>query len=96
MIDGAPNKRRTIIAKFLNFKDKQGVLSEYKARKLWTKGIFINEDFPEDTMEKRKGLFQRAKELREEEKFAKVVYNRLIVRDSKSRLENVEEGDSSV
>ena len=96
MIDGAPNKRRTIIAKFLNFKDKQEVLSEYKARKLWTKGIFINEDFPEDTMEKRKGLFQRAKELREEGKFAKVVYNRLIVRDSKSRLENVEEGDSSV
>ena len=45
MIDGAANKRRTIIAKSLNFKDKQEVLSEYKARKFWTKGIFINEDF---------------------------------------------------
>ena len=45
MIDGAANKRRTIIAKFLNFKDKQEVLSEYKARKFWTKGIFINADF---------------------------------------------------
>ena len=33
-LDGAPNKRRAIIAKFLNFKDKQEVLSEYKARKL--------------------------------------------------------------
>ena len=66
VIDGVANKRRTIIAKFLNFKDKQQVLSEYKARKLWTKGIFINEDFSEDTMEKRKGLFQRTKELREE------------------------------
>ena len=32
-IDGAPNKKRTIVAKFLNFKDKQGVLSEYNARK---------------------------------------------------------------
>ena len=96
VIDGVANKRRTIIAKFLNFKDKQQVLSEYKARKLWTKGIFINEDFSEDTMEKRKGLFQRTKELREEGKFAKVVYDRLTVRDRRSRLENAEEGDSSV
>ena len=85
MIDGAANKRRTIMAKFLNFKDKREVLSECKPRKLWTKGIFINEDFSEDTMEKRKGLFQRAKELREEGKFAKVVYDRLIVRDRRSR-----------
>ena len=36
MTDGDANKRRAIIAKFLNFKDKQEVLSEYKARKLWT------------------------------------------------------------
>ena len=32
MIDGAPNKQRTIIAKFQNFKGKQEVLSEYNAR----------------------------------------------------------------
>ena len=96
MIYGAANKRRKIIVKFLNFKDKQEVLSEYKVRKLWTKVIFINEDFSEDTMEKRKGLFQRTKELREEGKFAKVVYDRLTVRDRRSRLENAEEGDSSV
>ena len=52
--------------------------------------MFINGDFFEDTMEKRKGLlFQRAKELR-------VVYDRLIVRDKRSRLENAEEGDSKV
>ena len=96
MIDGAPNKRRTILAKSPNFKGKQEVLSEYKARKLWTKGIFINEDFSEDTMEKRKSLFQRAKELREEGKFAKVVNDRLIVRDRRPRLENMEEGDPNV
>ena len=95
MIDGAANKRRTIMAKFLNFKDKQEVLSECKLRKLWTKGIFINEDFSEDTMEKRKGLFQRAKELREEGKFAKVVCDRLIVCDRRSRLENAEENDTN-
>ena len=94
MIDGAPNKRRTILAKSPNFKGKPEVLSEYKARKLWTKGIFINEDFSEDTIEK--SLFQRAKELREEGKFAKVIYDRLIVRDRRSRLEMAKEGDSSV
>ena len=46
-------------------------------------------------MEKHKGLFQRAKELQEERKFAKVVYDKLIVHDRRSRLENAEEGDSS-
>ena len=51
--------------------------------------------FSEDAMEKHKGFFQRAKELQEERKFAKVVYDKLIVRDRRSRLENAEEGDSS-
>ena len=42
-IDRAPNKKRTIAAnKFLNFKNKKKVSSEYKTRKLWTKGTFIN------------------------------------------------------
>ena len=52
--------------------------------------------FSEDTMEKRKGLLQKAKELREEEKFAKVVYDRLIACDRRSRLENAKDDDSSV
>ena len=89
MTERAANKRRTIIAKFLNFKDKQ-VLSKCKARKLWTKG----EDFLK-MLWRNKGFFQRAKELQEERKFAKVVYDKLIVRDRRSRLENAEEGDSS-
>ena len=95
-IDGTRGKRRTIIVQFLNFKDKQQFLSKYKAQNLWTKNIFINEDFSEDTMGKRKGLFQRAKELQEEGKFTNVVYDRLIVCDRRSRLENAEEGGSSV
>ena len=60
-----------------------------------TKGIFINDDFSGDAMEKHKDLLQRAKELREEGKFAKLVYDRLIVCDSCSRLENAEDRDSS-
>ena len=96
MINRVSNNRKNIIAKFLNFKNKQEVLSEFKAQKLWTKGMLVSEDFSEDTMEKHKGLFQRAKELWEEGKFAKVVYDRLIVRDRRPRLENAEEGDSSI
>ena len=96
MIDGAPNKNRTVIAKFLNFKNIQEVLSEYKVQKLLTKAIFLEEYFFEDTIEKRKGLFQRAKELREEERFVKVVYDRLIICDRRPGLENAEEGDSNV
>ena len=29
-IDGAPNKKKILVAKFLNFKDKQVVLFEYQ------------------------------------------------------------------
>ena len=47
-------------------------------------------------MKKRKGFLRRAKELREEGKFAKVVYDRLIARDGRSRLEKAEESDSSI
>ena len=96
MIDGAPNKRRTILAKSPNFKGKQEVLSKYKARKLWTKGIFINEDSSEDTMEKCKVIFQKVKELRKEGEFAKVLCDRLNVRDGRPGLETAEEGNSSV
>ena len=95
MIDGALYKQRTITAKFQNFKGKQEVLSDYNARKLSNKYIFINETFSEDTIAKSKGLFQRAKELWEEEKFSKVVYDRLILRDRGPKLENVEQRDSN-
>ena len=71
-------KRRTIIATFLNYKQRQKVLSKYKELKLWEDQIYINEDFTEYTVEKRRILFKRAKEIRERGEFAKVVYNRLV------------------
>ena len=58
--------------------------------------MLINEDFSKDTIKKRKGLFERAKESLGERKFAKGVCNRLIVRDKSRRLENAEEKDSNV
>ena len=40
-----PSQKRTIIAKFLNFKDKDKVLREYRSSRLWEERLYINEDF---------------------------------------------------
>ena len=64
-------KRRTIIATFLNYKQREKVLDKYKDLILW-------EDQIEYTVEKRQVLIKPAKEIRERGKFAKVAYNRLV------------------
>ena len=66
-------KRRTIVAKFLNYKQHEEVLSKYNKIKLWENQIYINEDFSEYTVEKRRILLKHAKEIRERGQFAKVV-----------------------
>ena len=71
-------KRRTIIAKFLNYKQREKLLNKYKQLKSWEDQIYINEHFSEYTVEKRRILFKRAKEIWERGEFAKVVYNRHI------------------
>ena len=71
-------KRRTVIAKFSNYKQREKVLKKYKELKFWEDQIYVNEDFNEYTVEKRRILFKHAKEIRERGKFAKVVYNRLV------------------
>ena len=77
--DGTRNRKRTIVVKFLNFKDKSRILHTYREKKLWKEKIFINEDFPEETASIRKGLLQKAKDLRSQNKVAKVVHDKLIV-----------------
>jgi hypothetical protein len=76
--DGSKNDTRTIVVKFLDFKDKETILTSFRQQKLWEKSIFINEDFSERTMQKRRELFKRAKELKERGIRARVVYNRLV------------------
>ena len=71
-------KRRTIIAKFLNYKQREKVLNKYKKLKLWEDHIHINEDFSEYTVENRRILFKRAKEIRKRGEFDKDVYNSLV------------------
>jgi hypothetical protein len=77
----ADEKSRTIIVKFLNYKDKSMILENYVKIKLWNQHLYINEDFSERTNETRKRLFIEAKELRLKGKFAKVIYNKLVSRD---------------
>ena len=54
-----PGKPRTIVCRFLNYKDKTNILKNSK--KLKGKNIFINEDFSHETMELRKKLWEKVK-----------------------------------
>ena len=78
------DKKRAIIVKFLNYKDKDAVLNQYRQKQLWKDNIYINEDYSERTADLRKQLFEQAKEIRQSGKSAKVVYKKLVV----SRINN--------
>ena len=43
-------RRRTSMAKFLNYKQREKVLNKYKDLKLWEDQIYINEDFSKYTV----------------------------------------------
>ena len=77
--DGTRNRKRTIVVKFLNFKDISRILHTYREKKLWKEKVFVNENFSEETASIRKGLLQKAKDLRSQNKVAKIVHDRLIV-----------------
>ena len=88
-----PSQKRTIIAKSLNYKDKEKVMREYRSCKLWEERLYTNEDFSEETMEIRKELFKQAKELRKKGKFAKVIHNRLISFDVRQNPSEFDAGN---
>ena len=77
------DRRRTIVLKLLNFKDKEDILS--KARLLKGTGIFVNEDFAKETREKRKLLWEEVKKHRIEGKYAVIKYDRVFVREHQTR-----------
>ena len=80
--DGNINSKRVIVMKFLNFKDKELILEAFKEKRLWDQRIYINEDYSEGTLSVRKHLFNTAKQLRSQGKFAKVSYRRLITNEN--------------
>ena len=54
-----PGKPRTTVCRFLNYKDKTNILKN--AKNLKGKNISINEDFPHETMELCKELWEKVK-----------------------------------
>ncbi|XP_065658829.1 uncharacterized protein LOC136083361 [Hydra vulgaris] len=84
--DGSIRRRRTVVVKFLDYKDRENILENYKKLKLWNEKIYINEDFSERTTIIRKQLFIKAKEIRSSGNFAKVVYNKLITKSFKKTI----------
>ena len=83
--DGTRNRKKTRFVKFLNFRDKLRILHTYRKKKLWKEKVFVKEEFSEETASIRKGLLQKAKDLRSQNKVAKVVHDRLIVYEKERR-----------
>ena len=70
---------RTIVAKLGNFKIKERILTEARKRKL--KGFQIYEDFSKATVEIRKKNWEKVKELRAQNKYAILVYDKIYSTD---------------
>ena len=73
------DKKRAIIIKFINYKDKDAALNQYRQKQLWKDNIYVNGDYSERTADLRKQLFEKAEEIRQSGKSAKVVYKKLVV-----------------
>ena len=73
------NRPGTIIFKLNKFNDKQKILRN--ARNLKDTGIFIYEDFCDDTMELSKSLSEQVLEHRRQNKIAYLNYRNIVVID---------------
>ncbi|XP_065639545.1 uncharacterized protein LOC136072299 [Hydra vulgaris] len=76
------NKPRTIVLKLLNFHDKNKILNSLTHLK--GTGIYINEDFAQETIEHRRKLWEEVKKLRSEGKYAILKYDKIFSRDFKN------------
>ena len=76
---GPSPRPRSICVKFLRFKDKSAVLKS--AKKLKNTGVYINEDYSELVMAKRKEQLPKLREAREQGKIAYFSYDKLVIRN---------------
>lgn len=81
-------KQRVIVAKFLNYKDKELVMNKYIEKRYWLTKFYINEDFSAGTVALRKDLFKKAKVLRDAGNYARVNYRSLIVKKNDTQFQN--------
>ena len=75
------DRPRTSIIKLLNYKDKMLILSNTK--KLRNSNIRIYEDFSDETNEIRRELVPKMKKARSENKYATIIYDKLIIKEFK-------------
>ena len=72
---------RTIIAKFTSYKTKERILKEHRNQK--PKDIEIYEDFSKETVKIRKELWEKVRELRSQNKYAILVYDKIYTCDTR-------------
>ena len=78
---GAPNdgRDRTIVVKFRSFKDRDAVLQAARVNK--PQSMFVNEDFSQRVVSRRKELIPAMREARDRGKIAYLSFDKLIVKD---------------
>ena len=72
-------KNRTIVVKFSSYKGKQRVLNE--ARRQRREDVYVYEDFSKATVAIRKENWEKVKTLRQQGKYAVLVYDKIYSRD---------------
>lgn len=79
------HRGRSIVVKFLKFKDRETVLRNGK--KLKGTSIYVREDFSEKILAKRRALMPQLREARDNGKIAYFSYDRLIIKDRQIQLD---------
>lgn len=76
---GTGTRARTIVVKFESFKDRELVLQAAKKKR--PRGIYVNEDYSQRVMARRKELLPKMMKAREEGKVAYLSFDKLVVRE---------------
>ncbi|XP_053195327.1 LOW QUALITY PROTEIN: uncharacterized protein LOC128379724 [Scomber japonicus] len=90
--DPKGERQRPIVAKFLNFKDRELVWSRRKELKRAAPGVYLNEDFSEAVRQKRKELLPKLREAWDRGDIAYFKFDHLVVHPP--RLNKVRRPDS--
>ena len=72
-------KPKTVICNLSSWKEKDFIVRQ--ARKLKPRGLFINEDFADETIKRRKELLPKLKAAREQGKMAYFVVDKLVIKN---------------
>ena len=83
--DPKGERQRPIVAKFLNFKDRELVWSRRKELKRAAPGVYLNEDFSEAVRQKRKELLPKLREAWDRGDIAYFKFDHLVVHPPRVR-----------